>query len=427
MKRLRVQISEKRTGLPYELPFSLRMMEPFTDFNPADWTGWVQEHEGEDIHNLALRYAGKLLPLQALLAQVKGRQTARIKLPTWYAHPTIWYPDTLITEQSSSEAAALLKAEKLKGQRVADLTGGLGVDSQAFSRYASSVFYSEPDRRRCEAARWNFNELQCGNIHIMQADAETILETGLVQGLDTIYLDPSRRNVGGKKVFLLSDLQPDILLLKERLLQQSENVIIKLSPMMDIKDLLRLLPDTVAIDIIAWRRECRELVVHLGKGKKTPRIQCHHAGSGESTFAYSFEEEEQCTMTLSEPREWLYEPNAAVRKSGAWKTLCKHYGVSALHPNTHLFTSSAELSGFPGRKFRLLDVLPYRKDTLKEKLKGRAVQQVFYNFPEEAGTVIKRMNLASGEPFYLFYVTTKQGSPGILMAECMSRHGQLEG
>lgn len=400
-------------------------MEPVMAFNPTEWIDWVLEHEQEDIHRLALRYAGKKLPLQAMIAQVKGRQIARNKLPTWYGHPSLWYPDTLISEQCSSEATAILKAGQLKGQIVADLTGGLGVDSQVFSMFAERVYYTEPDSLRCSAARWNFAQLNCNNIVITQADAETMIGKGFPERPDTIYLDPSRRNAGGRKVFLLTDLEPDILLLKDRLLLQAERLMVKLSPMLDIRDLLRILPEISEIDIIAWKRECRELVIHLGKKEATVQINCYHAESGQASFSYPVGNGEYSTLPLSAPLQWIYEPHAAVRKSGAWKELCHRFGISALHPNTHLFTSDEELKEFPGRKFRLLDILPFRKTEILERLAGRPVQQVFYNFPEPAAAVIKRMNLSSGEPLYLFYIKTKSGSPEVLLTECVSAEVQI--
>ncbi|MBK9402011.1 MAG: RsmD family RNA methyltransferase [Bacteroidetes bacterium] len=382
-------------------------MKAETDFNPEEWVSWVLEHENEDTSTLALRYAGKKnLPLKALLHQIKGRRIAKQKLPSWYQFPTIFYPDSTIIEQCSSEATALLKATFVKGKKVADLTGGLGVDSWAFAQEAESVIFCEPDPLRCEAARKNFAILGLRNIEVVCNDAESMLQHKSLEGIDLIYLDPSRRSEGGNKVFRLKDLRPDVLSLKDAMLAQSTEVIIKLAPMLDISEGLKQLPETYRVDIISWKGECRELLFHLSNTKNTVEIFCINAGHPEHVFRFSPNEESSLSLTIGEPEKYLFEPDASIRKGGPWRSICEKFGVSLLHPNSHLFTGSMPLENFPGRVFIIHDIMPYKKEIILAALKGHPAQLVFYNFPVDAHEVTKSLGIKSGEPRYLFFTQT---------------------
>ncbi len=393
-------------------------MNAETDFKPEEWVSWVVEHENEDTSTLALRYTGKKnLPLKALLHQIKGRRIAKQKLPSWYQFPTIFYPDAVITEQCSSEATAKLKASFVKGKKVADLTGGLGVDSWAFAQEAASVIFCEPDPLRCEAARKNFAILGLRNIEVFHCDAESMLQYKTLEGIDLIYLDPSRRSEGGNKVFRLKDLRPDVLSLKEALLAQSKEVMIKLAPMLDISEGLRQLPETYRVDIIAWKGECRELLFHFRKEGGLPQLLCHNAGANASPFQFSLYEEQQATLLIGAPEKWIYEPDAAVRKSGAWKSICQQFHVKALHANTHVFTSADYVENFPGRVFKLLELLPFKKESILERMKNNSGQLIFHNFPESPSTVIQQLNIPSREPLYLFFVTLANEHPAVLLTE----------
>lgn len=122
---------------------------------------FIQEHENDDTARLMLsRNRWPDIDIDKAVTIIECRKKLRTKLPEWYEIPEIIYPDRLSSEQSSSSAAAKYKASVASrianGGRIADLTGGLGADSLAFSRVASQVMYNEMEPRRAEAARHNF-------------------------------------------------------------------------------------------------------------------------------------------------------------------------------------------------------------------------------------------------------------------------------
>lgn len=418
-----MQISENR-GLAHEgFPFFFADMDNRAESLDTRWKEWVNQHENEDVAALALRYSAKPgLPLRFLLQQVKGRQVARHKLHTWYVCNDILYPDALSMEQCSSEVTARFKSAFVQGLSVADLTGGLGVDTWAFSQTAKAVLYNEPDTQRVNTAKHNLEALGCTNVHIQQATAEEATERGLPAGIDLVYIDPSRRDLGGRKVFLLKDLQPDVSHLKEQLLHQAERLMIKLSPMFDVQEGIKLFPETVRVDILSWKGECRELLFHLSSRMEeqasNPLLVCTELDSLFPAFTFRFGETAVSSPSMtSTPKTWLYEPHSAVRKAGPWSLLCKRLGMQALHPNTHLFTSENMQPDFPGRRFRILESLPYRPEAITDRLRGNPARMVFYNFPDRAEKVIAQLRIPSGEPLWLFFVTLQDGHPAVLLTE----------
>lgn len=395
-------------------------MEDENSFNPKKWKDWILQHEQESVADIALRYRLKKdLPLHDLLYQLKGRQIAKQKLPSWYANLDTFYPDGLILEQCSSEATSLFKAQFSTGKTVVDLTGGLGVDSLAFASVAKKVIYGEPDERRCVAAKINFQAFKKNNIEVICGDAQTLVDEGITKEADLIFIDPSRRSDSGKKIFRIEDLQPNVIALKEKLLAQDANVIVKLAPMLDISEGLRQLPETFRIDVLSWKGECRELLFHIKKSSDSTEIHCHDIDGNSPSMRYTYKKTSQLTLPISLPKKYIYEPNAALRKAGAWKEICEQFGVNILHANTHLFTSDEKIK-FPGRCFELLEVMPYKKEIIVEKLAGRCAQLVFYNFPEEPVKVKKKINIKSGEPLYLFFVSLKEDGTRVLLTEIVA-------
>ena len=101
------------------------------------------------------------------LRQLDGQTAQKMaaKVPEWDGVPGLRWPTRLSTEQCSSSETAHLKAalavrivRERRGAailRIADLTGGLGVDSWAFAQVADAVLYNERDAALCEAVQAN--------------------------------------------------------------------------------------------------------------------------------------------------------------------------------------------------------------------------------------------------------------------------------
>jgi hypothetical protein len=390
-------------------------------FDPLDtrWKEWLDRHADEPVAELALKYAGKGLPLDQLLNQLKGRRISRQKLPSWFATPGILFPDPLILEQCSSEVTARFKAGFAHGRRVIDLTGGLGVDSWAFALKAESILSCEPDSRRAEALRMNFMRLGLLNTSVVCTDAETAVAEQLHAGRDLVYLDPSRRSEGGRKVYRIDALQPDVGTLRSTLLESCGNLLIKLAPMLDLQQGIEQLPGTYRIDVLSWKGECRELLFHIQRQTTdSVQVHAHELESGLPSFRFNADEERSGrSLPESTPLEFLFEPHAAVRKSGARASICAQFGLKVLHANTQVYTGSDDCAGFPGTHWRLMEILPYKIDLLRQRFGAEGARMVFYNFPESPERVTSTLKLNSNPDNCLFFVKLNTGKAAVLHAK----------
>ncbi|MFM9008375.1 MAG: RsmD family RNA methyltransferase [Bacteroidota bacterium] len=397
-------------------------MEPAFDPLDARWNTWLDRHAEEPVAELALKYAGKGLPLEALLNQLKGRKISRHKIPSWYHTPGILYPDPLILEQCSSEGTARFKSAFARGLRVIDLTGGLGVDSWAFAQKAESVLTCEPDPRRADALRLNVERLGLQNASVLCTDAETAVAEQLHAGYDLVYLDPSRRSESGRKVYRIDALQPDVRAMQDRLLESGGTLLIKLAPMLDLQQGIEQLQGTYRIDVLSWKGECRELLFHLRQhNSDAVQVHAHDLESGLPSFHFQADEERSGrNLPDSPPQEFLFEPHAALRKSGARASVCAQFGLKVLHANTQVYTASDDCPAFPGTRWRLIDILPFKVDSLRERFGPEGARMVFYNFPETPERVMSALKLNSSPANSLFFVKLNTGKAAVLHARPIS-------
>ena len=201
--------------------------------------------------------------LRSLEAKERGKLDA--KVPSW-AGVEIEVPRAVNFQQCSSEGTARYKAGLLPcGGRVADLTGGLGVDGWAFSLRSSRVWFNERDAALLDAVRGNFGALGVENVEFhgfdISPEASDWKESLAAFGPDAVYLDPARRDAAGRKVFLLEECSPDAVALMPFLLKVSPLVMVKVSPMADITMLRRRLePYLAEIHVVGSGGECKELL-----------------------------------------------------------------------------------------------------------------------------------------------------------------------
>ena len=377
---------------------------------------FIKEHKNEDPRALALQ--GKRYPsvdIREAVTQIEGWQAAKEKLPTWAETDGIIYPPRISMEQCSSEPTALYKAAIAKGDRLADLTGGFGIDCSYMSRGFREATYIERNSILCNIAKENFTLLGLGNINIINSNSEDILPTLPKQ--DWIFIDPARRAFDGRKVVALSDCEPDVTALESLLLEKAAKVMVKCSPMLDITAAIRQLSSIEAVHIIAVNNECKELLFILAKdnGENT-QIECVNIQKGSScSFAFTLDEEANSTVTYSNSvGRYLYEPNAAIQKGGCHRALSQKLQIDKLHPNSQLYTADRLIENFPGRIFEVARVFGFSKADIKQLQALKKANITVRNFPESVQTLRKKLKLNDGGENYLF-ATTLSGERKILV------------
>lgn len=385
----------------------------------TDTKAFIESHRTEDIRQLALqgqRYPAVDMP--AAITQIAGWQTAKEKLPSWSRCDEIWYPQHLSLEQCSSELTARYKAELVQGETFADLTGGFGVDTVAIAQKHRSGHYVERQEVLCELAQHNFPLLGLAHVEIHQEEAVPFLAN--MPPVDTLFIDPARRNEHGGKTVAIADCEPDIAALEEELVTKGRRVLIKLSPMLDISLALKTLRYVRAVHVVSVGNECKELLFVLEQTDQEPKevaIHCANLtpqGSQRYTFTREQESTAACHYT-SHIERYLFEPNAAILKAGAYRSLAETFQLKKLHPNSHLYTSCEAIKGFPGRTFEITGTCSLNKKEVKETLGALSKANLTVrNFPNSVAELRKRLKLSDGGNDYLF-ATTLQNEQKVLI------------
>ncbi|MEP3209467.1 MAG: class I SAM-dependent methyltransferase [Maribacter sp.] len=339
---------------------------------------------------------------QELAQQIEGRKKCQKKLPTWFETPGIYFPKKVNIEQTSSEISAEYKSNIVNGDSLVDVTGGFGIDSYYFSKKVGAIFHCEIDQELHEIASHNLKSLGIKNIQTYQENGLDFLRNS-VQDFDWIYLDPSRRNQIKGKVFQLSDCEPNIVENLDLLFSKSENILLKTSPLLDITMGIKQLHSIKEVHIVAINNDVKELLWVLKKdyfgevGIKT----INFTKSDSQLFNFVLSTEKIAAAVYSLPLCYIYEPNAAILKSGAFKCLGLQFGLKKLHPNTHLYTSEEPLD-FPGRRFEIAKVVSYNKKGMKA-LGLKKANISIRNFPDTVVTIRKKFKIEPGGNSFLFF------------------------
>lgn len=372
---------------------------------------FIKENEQTPLDKLLLKgspFKEQDISIQEIVQQIEGRVRTKNKLPLWYHTPDILYPPKLHLEQSSSESTAIYKSKLMASNRLLDLTGGFGVDSYYFARESESVTHIELDNKLSQIASHNFRQLGVSNIETMVGDGITHLKQDT--SYDTIFIDPARRSKNKTRVFLLEDCAPNILEHLDLLLNICDHLWIKTAPLLDISLGIKSLQKVMAIHIVAVKNEVKEILwqVSLNVLEDPINLTIVNLETDQASLRFTREESLQAKAAYSLPKTYLYEPNAALLKSGAFKWVSDYFKIFKLHEHTHLYTSDQRIN-FPGRRFRIQSVYRYSK-RLQKELGIRKAHIATRNFRLSVSALRKKLSIEDGGDLYLFFTTQIDGT-----------------
>ena len=381
---------------------------------------FIEQNLNADIRQLALKGCrDKDVDLDAAIRQIAGRQTARRKLPSWAALDGILYPPHLNMEQCSSEQTARYKARICSShpssKTLVDLTGGFGVDFAFMSEAFDEATYVE---RNSELFA-----ISSANMKILAPKAKCLNEDGLevlhrLDHVSMIFMDPARRDHHGARTYGISDCTPNVLEIKDELLQKADVVMLKLSPMLDWHKAISDLGEQYIkeVHIVSVQNECKELLIVMQQQPaEPPTVYCVN---DDSVFSYHPSSISSNHISHHSSLIYLYEPNASIMKAGCFAEIEQAFEVSQLAPNSHLFASDQAIEDFPGRKFRVTAVTSMNKQELKQALKDiRQANIAIRNFPMSVADLRKRLKLSEGGNDYIFATTLTEGKKVLIICQ----------
>ncbi len=409
---------------------------------------FIESHFDDNTDRLLFRKSRwQDIDMDLAVSTILGHRKLRYKVPSWYRNPRLVFPSSLSVEQCSSEFTAESRVETIRSMlgtdlsslKIADLTGGLGVDSYVFSRHFGQVLYNEMNRGLADAASHNFGALGCSNISVTCAKtgpAAPISPSVLLSqsAPDVIYLDPARRASDGKKVFRIEECQPDILQMKDELLRISRLVVVKLSPMADIGIVAGALgPHCRRIDVVSSANECKEIVAFLDREHEGECSICAKC-SGKAEFIFTKSGEDRAVAVLPDAgladavsksgipgcRDLLLlEPDKALLKAGAFKLPCSRFGLTVLDRSTHCYIASgyghtadteynddsADRAVLQGlfRLFRIIRILPLDRQGMQEAGREFPLADVTArNIPLGSAELQRRLKIRPSDRYHIF-------------------------
>jgi hypothetical protein len=355
----------------------------------------------------------KEISIQEIAAQIVAKNKSQNKLPTWFRTENIYYPNKLNIEQTSSEITAQYKSKLVFGNSLIDITGGFGVDAFYFSQKVKNITHCEINKELSKIVSHNYQQLNAQNINTLVGDGIEFLKN-YIEKIDWIYSDPSRRNDAKGKVFLLEDCLPNIPENLDLLFKKTDNILIKISPILDITSAINELKFVKEIHVVAIENEVKELLFLLEKNwNQSISIQTINFNKTNNQV-FKLDLGEQVSATYSEPKKYIYEPNAAILKAGAFQQVSNHLKIAKLHQHSHLYTSE-NLIEFPGRCFEIKNCISYDKKQLRKLIPSKKANITTRNFPENVEQIRKKTGLKDGGNQYVFFTTDKNNKHIVLI------------
>lgn len=371
---------------------------------------FVQDHLREDPAQLLFRYSGKVdFDLKFAVQQIQARQKAKNKLPTWVGNHDMVFPASLSLEQASSEETAKFKSKLGHGQLMIDLTGGFGVDTFFIGKHFQKVVYCERNGELAELVQHNFDLLEPGKFEVVTGDSlEFVAKSDRV--FDLTYVDPARRGDQNQKLYKLADCEPDVVGHWSLLRSKSKSILIKASPMLDIKQAISEIPDIQQFWVVSIKNEVKEVLLFWEKDASTDDIVIRTVdlqANEEVAFSFTYQEEETSDSVFGEIGRFLIEPNAAILKAGAFRSFGKRFGLKKLHPNSHLYICEHLPANIPGRVFEVKKEITNPKKELKVLFPDGKVNVITRNYALSADELKKKYKLTDGGDDFL--IGTRDG------------------
>ena len=379
----------------------------------------IDAHAQDDPSVFAMRFHGRSdLPVRAMAEQIACRQKAAKKIPSLSQFPLLY--TRLGLEQASGERAAEWKAGLMSGHRIIDLTCGLGIDTIFFARRFAEVIGCERDEVLAELADYNRRAIGVTNVQSMVGDCVAILEGFSDDFFDWVFVDPARREQGGRSVGLEA-ASPDVVSLHDLMLRKAPLVCIKASPALEISGLEKKLPALSSIVVVSVEGECKEILLTLDRrhpagSRPSVRAVCLDAGVFEIG---STEVVAEGRPVASAPGQWLYEPDAAIIKARMSGELARNLNLGFLNHTVDYLTSDSLVEPFPGRSFCVEECLPFKPKSFRTELERRGISKASIqrrDFPLSVEELRKKYRLGESSEHYLFF--TKDGSGGLVCLVC---------
>jgi len=286
-------------------------------------------------------------------------------------------------EQSSSESIARHRAARLGGaRRVADLCCGIGGDLIALASQREALAVDR-DEQHARLALHNAGVYgRAANVSAVVADVRDVR----FAGLDAVFIDPARRSgpgaasAGAAHRFRAGASEPPLDWCFA-LADQVSAVCVKAAPGLPAD----LIPAGWEAEFIADGRDLKEAVLwspalatapsaRPPDGAVGPRRATVLAAKGHAFRSYTLVAQPGDPVPVTEPGEYLLDPNPAVTRAGLVEDLARSLGGAAkIDPRIAFLTLDRPVETPFARTLRVLDSAPWNEKRFAKRLRDLGV------------------------------------------------------
>lgn len=382
---------------------------------------YIARHADADTHKLLLKAEPSLtFDKSFAILQIECRKRSKNKIPELLGNGRFLFPKSISAEQCTHEAVAQFHASQFGSEdRVLDMTMGLGVDDYYIAQRVRSLVTIELDQEIAQVGQYNFSQLN-PSVTVVQGDSAEFLQRYDGNRFDAVFIDPARRGDSGKRLYGLADCQPNVLDLLPVIRDHAKRLYIKASPMIDVTQSVRNLGEALTdVWAVSVKNECKELFFRLDFDNSQTEINLHaidYDGEWQGFTTHYSTEQTVPNFAEPEPGNYLYEPNSSVMKLACFSALAQHYLANPIAQNSHLFVSDVMLDDFPGRRFVIQEVIPFKDRMIKDLAKRYEQMNVATrNFRLKAEELKRRLKVRDGGDIYLFATTLADGAQVLLL------------
>ena len=368
---------------------------------------YINNNQNNDVNKIALAkpiFEG--VSSAELAGQITAKKKSKHKLPTWYNQEKIYYPVLLSIEQCSSEQTAMYKANLAIGDNLIDLTSGFGVDSFFFAKNCQHVYSCEINTELASISAHNAKTLGAENLTVLTENGIDFLKNTQII-FDTVYIDPARRSESAK-VFKLKDCTPDVTVHLDEWLQKAKRIVIKTAPLLDISAGLSELKNVSEIHIVSVKNECKEILWVIDRDPIGEiEITCATLNHSIKTITFPIAALQTSTkIATNVPEGFLYEPDVALLKSGAFNYVAEKFDLQKLHQHSQLYFSENFNDEFLGRIFEIEHISTVSELKKSKELIGNVIVR---NYPERAENLVKKYKIKPHDSNFILFTKNENG------------------
>jgi hypothetical protein len=274
-----------------------------------------------------------------------------------------------LLEQSSSEVVARYRAARFAGtgtKVVLDPCCGMGSDAIALAAAGLRVEAADEDAVAVHFARVNAEVYGLnGQLTVQVADCEQQPPAGGA----AIFLDPARRR-GARRLVNPAEWSPSPKAVSAMLAGRL-TAAVKLSPAVELEELLTFFPPPDEIEVISYLGEAKETVFWYGAaaGKEPRRATILPCGESFAGPAHPQAE-------VGPLGKWIFDPDPALVRAGLLGGFATQHGLKVLDPEIGYLTGPKRVKSPFVDAFKVVDEQPLDPRKMRAALRDHGVGEL---------------------------------------------------